>query len=56
MAMMTSGAIQQGVPTKVFAGSTSEADPKSPNFTSPLPVSKMFAALMSLTYGEECEH
>ena len=48
MAKMTSGATQQGVPTNVLAGSARDAEPKSPSLTSPFPVMRMLAALISL--------
>lgn len=48
IAKMTSGAIQQGVPTNVLAGSDMDAVPKSPSLTLPCDVKRMFAALRSL--------
>lgn len=46
---MTSGAIQNGVPTKVFrllvVLVSCPATPKSANFTSPISLNKTFAAL-----------
>ena len=50
---MTSGAIQNGVPTKVFrllvVLVNCPATPKSANFTSPISLSKTFAAERKIT-------
>ena len=50
---LTSGAIQYGVPTKLLAGLAILADPKSANLMSPVSVSRMLPALISLRYKEK---